>query len=89
MIEKVSEKLSAHLHFDEHVWLHESGRGHEEGGVGDAARGGDDLSAAAVDRLARDHRVQDLELAVPDGLLAERTLSRPCRRNKTLLSNQT
>ena len=85
MIAKGSEKFSAHLHFHEHVGLHESGRGHEEGGVGDAPGGGDDLPAAAVDRLARDHRVQDLELAVPDGLLAERTLSRPCRRKMTLI----
>lgn len=31
--------------------LHEAGRGHEECRVADAARGGDDLAAAAVQRL--------------------------------------
>ena len=37
---------------------------------------GDDLPAAPVDGLVGDDSVQDFELAVPDGFLAERALSR-------------
>ena len=48
---KMIRKDCAYLHFHEHVGLHESWRGHEEGGVGDAPGGGDDLPATAVDRL--------------------------------------
>ena len=39
---------------------HAPGGGHEEGGVGGAARGGDHLAASSVDGLARHDGVEDL-----------------------------
>ena len=59
-----------YLHFNKHVRLHEARCCHEEGGVGDSSRSGDNLSATAMDRLVGDYRVQDFELAIPDGLFA-------------------
>ena len=56
--------------------LHEAGGGHQEGGVADPACGGDDLTAPPVHRLGGHHGVQDLELDIADGLIAEGTLSR-------------
>lgn len=48
-----------------------TGRGrdthHEEGRVHHPPGRGDDLASAAVQRLLRHQRVQDLELDVPDG----------------------
>ena len=54
--------------------LHQPRRGHQKGGVADAARGGDDLPAAARQGLGRDLGAQDLELDVADGLVAQRAL---------------
>ena len=44
--------------------------------VGDPAGGGDDLSAAPLDGVVADGRVQDLHLDVADGLVAQGPLSR-------------
>ena len=76
---------TSYLHFDEHVGLHEAGCGHEEGGVGDSARSGDDLPATAMDRLVGDHRIKYFELAIPDWLFAKRALSRSCEREEYVL----
>ncbi|MPC12705.1 NudC domain-containing protein 2 [Portunus trituberculatus] len=65
------------LDLHEVVRLHEARRGHQEGGVGHTAGRGDDLATAAVQRLLGNHSVQDLELAVPDGLLTQRPLTGP------------
>ena len=54
--------------------LHQPRGGHQEGGVADAARCGDDLPAAARQGLGRDLGAQDLELDVADGLVAQRAL---------------
>mmetsp|Transcript_111213 Transcript_111213/g.295559 ORF Transcript_111213/g.295559 Transcript_111213/m.295559 type:complete len:314 (+) Transcript_111213:152-1093(+) len=54
--------------------LHEPGRGQEEGGVGHAPRGRDDLAAATHGTVLGERRVEDLELHAPDPLVAERTL---------------
>ena len=58
--------VSGRLHLHEEVGLHESGRGHEEGGVGDTTGRRDDLPSAAMNGLVRNHRIQDLELHIPD-----------------------
>ena len=57
-------------------WLHEAWRGHQEGGVGDAPRSGDDLAAAALDGLGRDRRVEHLKLDVAHRFVAQRPLPR-------------
>mmetsp|Transcript_33291 Transcript_33291/g.55834 ORF Transcript_33291/g.55834 Transcript_33291/m.55834 type:complete len:203 (+) Transcript_33291:830-1438(+) len=64
-----------HLHCED--GLHEARRGQQEGGVDHAPGGGDQLPAAAKHGLGRELRVEDLELHVADGLVAERTLPRP------------
>lgn len=56
--------------------LHECGRGGEESRVGHATGRGDDLPTAAVHRLVGDGGVDDLELDVADGLVAQRALQR-------------
>ena len=63
------------LDLDEHVGLHQPRRGHEEGRVRHSPRGRDNLTAATVDGLAGDDGVEDLELGVPYGLLAQGTFS--------------
>mmetsp|Transcript_43460 Transcript_43460/g.95114 ORF Transcript_43460/g.95114 Transcript_43460/m.95114 type:complete len:659 (+) Transcript_43460:316-2292(+) len=60
---------------DEEHRLHQPGRGHQEGGVGDAARRRDDLAAAAVDGERGDGGVEDLELDIAHRLVAERPLA--------------
>mmetsp|Transcript_12875 Transcript_12875/g.38024 ORF Transcript_12875/g.38024 Transcript_12875/m.38024 type:complete len:676 (+) Transcript_12875:129-2156(+) len=60
---------------DEEDGLHQPRRRHQEGRVGDAARGRDHLPAAAVDRLGRHRGVEDLELDVAHRLVAERALA--------------
>jgi len=57
------------------TWLHQARRGHEEGRVAHAPGRGDDLASAAVDGLRRDGGVEDLELDVPDRLVAQGTFS--------------
>ena len=54
--------------------LHQPRGGHQEGGVADAARRGDDLPAAPRQGLGRDLGAQYLELDIADGLVAERAL---------------
>eukprot|EP00754_Rhynchopus_humris_P010394 Rhum_TRINITY_DN14152_c0_g1::Rhum_TRINITY_DN14152_c0_g1_i1::g.70262::m.70262 len=56
--------------------LHEARCGHEEGGVGHAARGGPDLLRPALHRVGGDVGVHELELDVADLLVAQRTLAR-------------
>ena len=84
---RISCLQASYLHFNEHVGLHEAGCGHEEGGVGDSARSGDDLPATAMDRLVGDHRIQYFELAIPDWLFAKRALSRSCEREDGYIMN--
>lgn len=49
------------------AWGRGRGTHHEEGRVHHPPGRGDDLASAAVQRLLRHQRVQDLELDVPDG----------------------
>mmetsp|Transcript_79138 Transcript_79138/g.157324 ORF Transcript_79138/g.157324 Transcript_79138/m.157324 type:complete len:288 (+) Transcript_79138:302-1165(+) len=56
--------------------LHQPRRCHEEGGVGDAARGGDDLATSAMYRLWGDRCVEHLKLHIPHWLVAQRPLAR-------------
>lgn len=56
--------------------LHECGRGGEESRVGHTTGRGDDLAAAAVHGLVGDGGVDDLELDVADGLVAQGALQR-------------
>ena len=57
------------------TWFHQSWRGHEECRVADAPGRGDDLATATVDGLRCDGGIQDLELDVADGLVAQRPLA--------------
>ena len=79
----LSSELMNYLHFNKHVRLHEARCGHEESGVSDSSRCGDDLSAAAMDRFVGDYRVQDFELTIPDWLFAERAFSSSCGKRGT------
>lgn len=54
--------------------LHEPGGSHEEGRVAHPPAGGNDHSPGAQLRLGSDPRIQNLELYIPDGLIAQGTL---------------
>mmetsp|Transcript_28556 Transcript_28556/g.64656 ORF Transcript_28556/g.64656 Transcript_28556/m.64656 type:complete len:277 (+) Transcript_28556:501-1331(+) len=55
--------------------LHDARRRHEEGGVGHAPGGGDDLTSPAMDRLGGNAGVEDLELDIPHRLITQRPLT--------------
>jgi hypothetical protein len=57
--------------------LHEARSGHEECGITDSAGRGYNLATTPVQRLWCHHSIQNLELDVPDGLVAERAFPGP------------
>mmetsp|Transcript_43120 Transcript_43120/g.107915 ORF Transcript_43120/g.107915 Transcript_43120/m.107915 type:complete len:423 (-) Transcript_43120:1309-2577(-) len=57
--------------------LHQARRRHQERRVGHAAGRGDDLASPPVHWRSIHGSVQNLELAVPDGFVAQRPLARP------------
>ncbi len=55
--------------------LHQAGGSHEEGRIADTPRGGDDLAPAPHQGIIRHVCMQDLELHISDGLIAQRSLT--------------
>jgi hypothetical protein len=54
------------LDFDEVDGLHQAGSGQKERGVHNAASSWDDLAPAAIDGMAINECIKDLELDIPD-----------------------
>lgn len=54
--------------------LHETRSGHEECTVADTPRCGDDLPSSSMQRFTGNGCIQNLELHIPDGLIAQGTL---------------